>query len=118
MVTQHTLDVNSFELREARLSCIHFLPMLGLLRSRNASDIICKFLLDDVSFTNQYGEAFKGVAFWQLPWRDRYAKLFWTRYVPSRTFEELRRALVPIEFNLASVIALRELTDGEVDTRA
>src|SRR5260370_24356162 len=119
MILSHdTLDVNSFELREARVSCIHFLPMLALLQSRNPSDITCKFLLDDVSFTNQYREALEGVAHWRLPWRDGYANLFWTRYVPNQTLEQLRRALVPIEFSLSSMITSLTLTDGEVKAKA
>ncbi len=118
IVMQNTLDVNNFELREARLSCIHFVPMLALLQARNPPEIACKFLLDDVSYTNAYGQAIKGVAPWQLPWRDGYAKLFWRRYAPNSSLDELRRALVPIEFNLSSAISFLKLADGKVDARA
>ena len=79
--------------------------MLALLQARKSAEIACKFLLDDVSYTNAYGQAIKGVAPWQLPWRDRYAKLFWRRYAPNSSLDELRRALVPIQFNLSSAIS-------------
>ncbi|MGH9606411.1 MAG: hypothetical protein ACRD3N_12025 [Terracidiphilus sp.] len=118
ILTQSMLDVNTIELREARLCCMHFMPALALLQSRNPPAIPCSFLLDDVSFVNEYVAAIRNERFSRLPWRDGYAKLFWNRYIPDTTPGGLRRALVPIEFDFGSVVASLALSDGKVDARA
>lgn len=113
-VTQATLDVNSLEVCEARLSCIHFVPLLGLLRSRTAAAIKHQFLLKDTEFAKEYDVLPKD-DHTDLPWSGGYGNLFWKRYVPNRRADQLWRGLVPLKFDLSSIIGSVGLSDGTVD---
>jgi hypothetical protein len=118
IVTPSTIDLNTFQVRQARVSCLRFLPLREPLRARTPPDIVCPFLLDDVAFTNQYAEAAKGASGFRLPWGGGYAQLFWDRYVPSEKPDELWRALVPVEFDLSPVMTSLQLADGKVSAKA
>ncbi|MGB7547228.1 MAG: hypothetical protein WBM14_05730 [Terracidiphilus sp.] len=109
--------VNPVEVKEAHMSFIHFMPALSLLQSLQPPVIPFPFLADDLEFQNTFKKALEGHTSLRAPWFDGYGKLFWNRYAPDREPSDLRRALVPMDFDIGQHITGLTLTDCTVDLR-
>src|SRR5690349_16621092 len=104
-MNQTTIQVNPITIKELRLSFLHFLPTMSLMRTRKPSAIPCSFLNSGVGFQNEYSNAVAGGTTLLPPWHDGYGKLFWSRYLPLRTPYDMWRALVPLEYDLSPHVA-------------
>lgn len=110
-------QVNPVEVKEAHMSFIHFMPALSLLQSLHPPAIPFPFLANDLEFQNKFTEALDGNIALRAPWFDGYGKLFWNRYAPDREPSDLRRALVPMDFDLGQHITALTLSDCTIDAR-
>ena len=110
------IPVQPIQVKEVRASFIQFIPALALLRTRTPPSIPCTFLLSDVDFQKQYSKVQTGQTDQRKP--ERYGKLFWSQYISNTTPALLWRNLVPIEYDLQTIVPSLVLDNCNVTLHA
>lgn len=121
---QTGVQVNPVTLHEARMSFIHFMPALAAYRSVTPPTTPCKFLFSEKNLLAEYALALKQqggasrAPWFAAPGEDGYGKLFWRNYFSDKSPAGMRRALVPIDYDLGAVVSSLTLPDSKVAARA
>jgi hypothetical protein len=118
MMDQVAPKVNTITVNELRMSFLLFMPAIALLQARNPPRIPYRFLTSDVEFQKEYAKALTGTATLRTPWHEGDGKLFWMRYLPTKSSTEMWRALAPLKYDLSAHVTSLALTGGDVAARA